>query len=345
MKKKSLSVKKKNHNLILKHLNDKKILEVFKEFEKSIDVNSKYAAAISGGPDSLALAYFCKCISIIYKTKIKYFLVDHKLRTHSTREAKNVLKILNKIRIKCKILTWKGKKPISNIQSIARENRYNLITNECKKSNIQFLLLGHHIDDLYENFLLRLLRGSGLKGLVSMDKISQTDYNNIGIIRPLIDIKKIDLKKISKKVFNFFVEDPSNLDENFKRIRIRKLINTLEDEGLDKNKLRITINNLKYANNAINFYYKNNLRKNSTYFKEKNTVILNKSFFSQPNEIIFRSFADVLKKITKKHYPPRGKSLIAVIMGIKSGKLKKTTLGGCIIKKISETVVVFPERS
>ena len=345
MKKKSLSVKKKNHNLILKHLNDKKILKVFKEFEKSIDVKSKYAAAISGGSDSLALAYFCKCISIIYKTKIKYFLVDHKLRTHSTREAKNVLKILNKIRIKCKILTWKGKKPSSNIQSIARKNRYNLITNECKKSNIQFLLLGHHIDDLYENFLLRLLRGSGLKGLVSMDKISQTDYNNIGIIRPLIDIKKTDLKKISKKVFNFFVEDPSNLDENFKRIRIRKLINTLEDEGLDKNKLRITINNLKYANYAINFYYKNNLRKNSTYFKEKNTVILNKSFFSQPNEIIFRSFADVLKKITKKHYPPRGKSLIAVIMGIKSGKLKKTTLGGCIIKKISETVVVFPERS
>ena len=55
---KSLSVKKKNHNLILKHLNDKKILKVFKEFEKSIDVKSKYAAAISGGPDSLALAYF-----------------------------------------------------------------------------------------------------------------------------------------------------------------------------------------------------------------------------------------------------------------------------------------------
>ena len=345
MKKKSSSVKKKNHNLILKHLNDKKILKVFKEFEKSIDFKSKYAAAISGGPDSLALAYFCKCISIIYKTKIKYFLVDHKLRAHSTQEAKNVLKILNKMKIKCKILTWKGKKPNSNVQSIARENRYNLLSNECKKSKIEFLLLGHHIDDLYENFLLRLLRGSGLRGLVSMDKVSQTNYNNIGIIRPLIDIKKSDLKKISKKVFNFFVEDSSNMDEKFKRIRIRKLINTLEDEGLDKNKLRITINNLKYANNAINFYYKNNLKKNSTYFKERNTVILNKSFFSQPNEIIFRSLADVLKKINKKYYPPRGKSLSAAIMGIKSGRLKKTTLGGCIIKKVSETVVVFPERS
>ena len=61
MKKKSLSVKKKNHNLILKHLNNKDIFKVFKEFKKTIDVKSKYAVAISGCPDSLSLAYFRKC--------------------------------------------------------------------------------------------------------------------------------------------------------------------------------------------------------------------------------------------------------------------------------------------
>ncbi len=345
MKKKSLSVKKKNHNLILKHLNDKTILEVFKEFKKSIDLKNKYAVAVSGGPDSLALAYFCRCVSIIYKTKINYYLVNHKLRHDSTKEAQKVLKILKKIKVNCNLLTWKGKKPNSNIQSIARENRYNLLSKECKRSKIKFLLLGHHIDDLYENFLLRLLRGSGLKGLVSMGKISQTDFKGIKIIRPLIDIKKSDLKKISKKVFNFFVNDPSNNNENFKRIRIRKLINTLEHEGLDKNKLNLTIKNLKYANNAINFYSEKNINKNSIYSKERNAFILNKSFFYQPNEIVIRSFAEILRKIGKKYYPPRGKSLISVVQGIKFKTLKKTTLGGCIIKKVSETVIVFPERS
>ncbi len=346
MKKKSLSVKKKKHNnLILKHLNNKNILKVFKEFKKTIDVKSSYAAAISGGPDSLALAFFCKCISKIYNTKIQYYLVDHKLRKESTKEAKKVLQILKKQKINCKILTWKGQKPKSNIQSIARDKRYALLKNECKKNRISFLLLGHNIDDLYENFLLRILRGSGLKGLVSMDKVSESNIDNIKIIRPLINIKKSDLKKISKIVFNYFVEDPSNIDENFKRIRIRKLINTLELEGLDKNKLKLTIKNLKDSNDTINFYTKNNIDKNSYFFKERNTFFLNKLFFIQPHEITFRSFGEIIKKIGKRYYLPRGKSISSTLSDIKSPNFKKTTLGGCMIQKVSETIVVFPERS
>ena len=346
MKKKSLSVKKKKrNNLILKYLNNKIILKVFNEFKKTIDVNSSYAVAISGGPDSLALAFFCKCISTIHKTKIKYYLVDHKLRKESTQEAKKVLQILNKQKINCKILTWKGPKPKSNIQSIARNKRYELLKNQCKKNKIPFLLLGHHSDDLYENFLLRILRGSGLKGMVSMDKVSKSNIDNITIIRPLLDIKKSDLKKISKIVFNFFVEDPSNFNENFKRIRIRKLIKTLESEGLDKKKLKLTIKNLKFSNDTIDFYTKNNIDKNSFFFKEKNAIFLNKNFFKQPSEITFRSFGEIIHKISKKYYLPRGKSISLVLSDIQSANFTKATLAGCIIQKISETVVVFPESS
>ena len=345
MKKKSLSVKRKNHNLILKHLNDKDILKVFKEFKKTIDIKNKSAVAVSGGPDSLALAYFSKCVSIIYKTKIQYYLVDHKLRKDSKKEAKKVLQTLKKFKINCRILTWKGKKPKSNIQSIARNTRYSLLTKECKKNNIPFLLLGHHLDDLYENFLLRILRGSGLKGLSSMDKISENNFDNIKIIRPLMDIKKSELKKISKKVFNFFAVDPSNFNENFKRIRIRKLINTLELEGLDKNKLKLTIKNLQDANNAFNFYVKKNINENSFFVKEKNKFFLNKAFFNQPSEVTFRSFGEIIKIIGKKYYLPRGKSISFIVSAIKSNKFKKTTLGGCVIQKISETVIVFSERS
>jgi len=346
MKKKSLSVRKKKHNnLILKHLNNKDTLKVFKEFKKTINVKSNYAAAVSGGPDSLSLAYFCKCISIIYGTKIRYYLVDHKLRKDSTIEAKQVVKILKKFQINCKILTWKGKKPKSNIQSIARDKRYALMKNECIKNKITFLLLGHHIDDLYENFLLRILRGSGLKGLVSLDKVSKSKFDNITTIRPLINVRKSELKKISKTVFNFFVEDPSNIDDNFKRIRIRKLINTLELEGLDKNKLKLTIKNLKDSNDSVSFYTNKNIDKNSFFFKKKNTYFLSKSFFNQPSEITFRSFGEIIKKVNNKYYLPRGKSLSVIISSIKSNKFKKATLGGCIIQKISETVVVSPERT
>ena len=225
MSKKNSSVNLKNGFKSFKDLS-----KIYLIFKNKLDIlnKKKYLIAVSGGPDSLALAYFCKCISTIYNTKIQYYLVDHKLRKESTKEANTVLQNLKRLKIKCKILTWKGQKPKSNIQSIARNKRYALLKNECKKNRRPFLLLGHHIDDLYENFLLRILRGSGLKGMVSMDRVAKNNIDNITIIRPLIDIKKSELKKISKLVFNFFIEDPSNNDENFKRIRIRNLINTLE---------------------------------------------------------------------------------------------------------------------
>ena len=90
-------------------------------------------------------------------------------------------------------MNWHGKKPTKNIQSIARNARYNILRNECKKNKINQILIGHQIDDVYENFILRLLRGSGLKGLTSFDKVSKYKINDIEILRPLINVEKKDL--------------------------------------------------------------------------------------------------------------------------------------------------------
>ena len=102
-----------------------------------------------------------------------------------------------------------------------------------------------------------------------MDKISNDNFNSLKIIRPLIYVKKAELKNISKKVFNFFIDDPSNLDEKFKRIRIRNLIKTLEFEGLDKNKLKLTIKNLKDSNSTVDYFAKQNLDQNSVFYAGK----------------------------------------------------------------------------
>ena len=108
---KNLSVQNKNHKKILSHLDDKKIFKVFKEFLSSLDIKENLAVAVSGGPDSMALAFLVKCYSLKNKLNVKYFIVDHKLRKESTLEAKTVKNILKKIDIDCKILPWNGKKP------------------------------------------------------------------------------------------------------------------------------------------------------------------------------------------------------------------------------------------
>ena len=347
MKKKSLSAKKVIHNSLLNNLKNKKINIAFKKFENYLNncknKKIKIGTAISGGPDSLALAFLTKCYLLINKLEGNFFIVDHKLRKESTREAKYVKNLLKKFDINCKILTWSGTKPHSNIQGIARNNRYNLLIKACKKNKNNCLLTGHHIDDLYENFFIRLLRGSGLKGLSSFGEAIIEKQNNILILRPLIKFHKKELEYISKKVFKFFLKDPSNQNTNFQRTRIRKLISNLSSEGLDKKKLDLTIRNLKSANSAVNFYVEKNIQDNSKFIKQNNAYILNKHFISQPKEIVFRSISLILKKISHRYYSPRGKSLSDLISKIISTKSKKFTLGGCYIEKVNESILITRE--
>ena len=301
------------------------------------------AVAVSGGPDSLALAYLTKCYSIKNNLKVYYFIVDHKLRKESALEAKTVKKILKKINVQCKILSWNGKKPSRNIQATARNKRYHLLANECKKNHIKYLLLGHHLNDLFENFLIRMVRGSGLNGLISFGKNAKYKNQNLNILRPLIDLEKKDLIYISKEIFNFFIEDPSNINEDYKRTRIRNLLNVLEKEGLDKKKLKLTINNLKDSDRSIKFYVDRNLVKNSFFFKEKNTYILSTDFFDQSHEVIFRSLTKIIQKLGKKYYPVRGKSLTKLIREINAKSFSKVTLGGCFIDRVNETILISKE--
>jgi len=327
--------------LLQSKLDNKKVNQIYEKFEKSLNINQNFVVAVSGGPDSLALAFLAKIYSIKNKVICKYFIIDHKLRPESTKEAKIVKHVLKQNLIDAEILTWKGKKPIKNIQSNARKKRYELLFAKCKKLKINNILLGHHQDDLFENFFIRILRGSGLKGLISLDKKSKIESKNL--LRPLLDQKKEDLVFLSKYVFDFYVQDPSNEDEKFQRIKIRKFIKELKDNGLDKKKFNKTIKNLKYSNTVVDFYTNENLKKNTFFSAKKNKLILNKDFFLQPYEVTFRSLSESIKLIGKKYYSVRGKKIDKIINEIGNNELFRATLGGCIIEKVNQTVIISKE--
>ena len=340
---KNLSAQNKKHKIILSHLNKKKISKVYNEFSSSLKAKENLAVAVSGGPDSMALAYLTKCYSLKNKIKVKYYIVNHMLRKEASLEAETVKKILKKIDIRCTILSWNGKKPSKNIQATARDKRYSLLANECKKNSIKHLLLGHHLNDLFENFLIRIARGSGLNGLISFSKNTKYRDQNLNIIRPLLNLEKKDLLYVSNEVFSFFVKDPSNINEDYKRTRIRNLLYSLEKEGLDIKKLKLTINNLKDSDKSIKFYIDRNLDKNSVFLKQKNTYILNHDFFDQAHEIVFRSLTKIIQKLGKKYYPVRGKSINELIRGIDAKLFSKVTLGGCFIERVNETILISKE--
>ena len=337
----NLSVETKIPKILKEKLKNKRIYQIYKKFEKSLNINQDFLVAVSGGPDSLALAFLAKIYSIKKKIKSKFIIVDHKLRPESTNEAKAVKNVLKSYFINTEILVWRGRKPNSNIQSHARKKRYELLFAKCDKLNIKNILLGHHEDDLLENFFIRILRGSGLNGLISLGNSYKIENKNL--LRPLLYLKKKDLLFISKYVFEFYVQDPSNQNEKFLRIKIRKLIQELQRNGLDKKKFFRTIKNLKSSNKVINFYVNQNLKKNTFFLHKNKRLILNHHFFEQPYEVMFRSLSESIKSIGKKYYSVRGKKLDKIIKDLENSQSIRVTLGGCIIEKVNQTVIISKE--
>ena len=338
---KNSNASNRTHSFLLNKLKDKRIIQIYKKFENNLNINENFVVAVSGGPDSLALSFLAKIYSIKNFLSVRYLIVDHKLRNNSSSEAKYVQKQLKKYSINLNILTWSGVKPKKNIQSIARDKRYKLLIEKTKKLKMKNILLGHHIDDLFENFFIRILRGSGLNGLISLDK--ETYKNQINLIRPLIKIDKNDLIYLSNYIFGTYIKDPSNEDDKFKRVKIRNFLKQLGLEGLDRKKFFLTIKNLKFANENIEFYTKKNLEDNVTVLNKKNNLILKENFFSQSREVVFRSLTEVIKIVGKKYYAVRGKKIDKIIDLVNTKSSFKVTLGGCIIKKVSETVILYKE--
>ncbi len=343
MSPKNLNVSNKTHKNLLNNLRDKRIFQIYRKFENILNLNQDFIVGVSGGPDSLALCFLTKIYSIKKSLNAYYYIVDHKLRKNSSIEAQSVKKLLKKYNIKSDVLKWFGKKPISNIQSIARNKRYSLLINQAKKLDIKTILTGHHLDDMYENFFIRISRGSGLNGLVSFSENTKRD--KVNLLRPMISFEKKYLNYVTTKVFKSYIEDPSNEDNKFKRVRIRKLIKNLQNDGLDKNKFLLTIKNLTDSNETIKFYVTKNLEDNSYIYKDKSKIILNEEFFNQPHEVTFRSLTEIIRFVGNKYYSVRGKKVDAIIDKLKGeNKLSfKLTLGNCIIYKVNQSIIVEKE--
>ena len=348
MKKRNSSVTKRIHKFYFKKLENPRIKKIYLEFEKNLEKynSEKFSIAVSGGEDSMALAFLAKCHSLKKKINHLYFTIDHKLRKSSTKEAIQTKKQLNKYGIICDILTWRNNKTFSNFQAKAREKRYDLIFKKCVKNKVNMLLTAHQKNDLYENFFIRLLRGSGLKGLSSFSstKTKISKNSNIFVLRPLLNVSKKELSYITKNTFNFSIEDPSNKNEYYLRIKIRNLISQLSQYGLNFEKFKVTLENLNKSNLALEFYVKKNIKENTKLLNKKKSTIVNEIFFNEPDEIVFRSFSELIHSIGNKVSYTRGKKLLNLINNIKTKKnFKKQTLSGCIFEKVNKSIIISKE--
>jgi len=305
----------------------------------SIKKNS-FLVAVSGGPDSLALSALSYTYSIEKKIKVFFVLVDHGIRANSYTEAQSVKNLLKKKKIDLIIL--RNKKKISkNIQSHAREIRYQLLLNFSKKNKIKFIMTGHHRDDQIETFLIRLSRGSGIQGLSSMSKVSNLS-NTTKLFRPLLDEKKENLIFLAKYYFGKIFKDPSNTNQKYLRTKIRNLIKRFEKSGIKPDRIINSINNLASTRDTLNFYTER-IEKNCV-IKKDNTISINlKKFFLENDEIQLKIFSNCIKKISKNYYPPRAKKVLNLLSRVRSNESPKATLGGCVIIRSKKNLIISKE--
>jgi len=316
---------KKNSNVILKNnfKDYEDISHIYSVFKNKLKYFKKkvFLIAVSGGPDSLALTALAKSFSNENKCKIYYVLVDHNLRKNSSSEAISVKKLLNKYKISLNVL--KNKKLIKkNIQSEARIIRYDLLTSFCKKRKIKTILTAHNLEDQVETFFIRLSRGSGLDGLSSMKEVNKIS-KGITLVRPLLDFKKKQLIRISKIIFGKFYQDPTNKNKKYLRTRIRNLQKLPSRDTLD--------------------IYFNKIYQKSVFKKKKKLFINIKILNNLNKEMKMRIFKKSIQDFTNTYYALRSKKIFNLIYHIETTKNAKFTLGGCLILREKNHIILEKE--
>ncbi len=295
------------------------------------DIGERFAVAVSGGADSLALCLLAAGWAKETGRHLVALSVDHGLRAASRQECDKLHDTLTIKGIEHHILTWVGEKPTSGIQAAAREARYQLMSRWCLENQIEDLMVAHHQDDQAETFLLRLARGSGVDGLGAMKPIVQ--QAGIRLLRPLLTIPKERLTSTLETMGQEWVEDPSNQNEDFDRVKIRKNMALLQDLGLTSDRLSQTAQAMQRAGDALQRMTRNWLKEHVRLFEEGYCVIAQTGLDGLEDEIRLRSLARIGMVISGEIYPPRLERLQRLSMSLKNGS--DATLMDCrwIVRK------------
>ena len=303
----------------------KSLINDFEYFENKPHIG----VGVSGGPDSMALAYLLNKWIKYKKGKLTAIIFDHRIRHNSKIESFKVKRMLTNLHINSLIIRPNKNKPIKKNMSSARDNRFEGLIKLCKKNNILHLFLGHHFDDNLETYLMRKLNGSNLNGLESINKT--THFNNIQILRPFIEIDKISILNFNKKNKLNFINDPTNNDLNYTRIKLRYFLQNFKNK---KEVQKDFINIKKQIPDYKKMIWEtliNNLIQVST-----NQIKISVNNLMKLDDLIIeKHILSFLKFFNKDKAKTKSSKIMILIDILKKPGFKTFNLSGVIVKKNS----------
>jgi tRNA(Ile)-lysidine synthase len=294
------------------------------------------AVAVSGGPDSLALAILADRWARECHGRICALSVDHRLRAESGAEIARVREWLAARSIRHDVLVWRGEKPATGIQAAARAARYRLLEEWCQQQGWLHLMTGHHREDQIETFCLRRDAHSGRDGLAGMPTVRE--LAGCRILRPLLDVPKARLLATLAAERQPFIIDPSNLNPNFARTRLRR-----RAEQAD---LLTMLGNIRTRGRErrVREHRGCALLARAAALHPAGFVMLNREvLLAAPPDVAERALSVLVMAFGDRPHPPRRRSIVRLLEVLAGGARGGHVLGGHRFVAWRERVLVLRE--
>ena len=186
--------------------------------------NQRLLVAVSGGADSMALLHILHVLRPRLLAKLYVAVADHALRPHSGAEAERLRVLCGGLDIGCTVRRLAVAEYAAThgfgLEEAGRVLRYAVLEEERKRLGAAWIVTGHQLEDLGEDVLLRLLRGTGWPGLGGMPAMDARRQ----LLRPLLLTSARQLRDFLRRCDIGWFEDESNNDRHFRRNRMRHAV-------------------------------------------------------------------------------------------------------------------------
>ena len=290
--------------------------------------------AVSGGSDSVALLHLLAAAG----QRVSAVTVNHDLRAEAADEARFVAGLCAGLSVPHTVLVWNHGAIAGNLPDAARRARYGLMADWARGRGIARVMLGHTADDQAETVLMGLARGAGLDGLCGMR--AGWDQGVVRFERPLLDVTRAALRGYLTRSGVGWVEDPTNDDVQYQRVRARKAMAALRPLGIGVEGLGDVARNLAAARAAL---VAGVGRAAAEIAQDRaGALFLDRAgLLDLPAEIARRLLIAAVMWVSRADYAPRADAIARLQAAVAEGR--DATLWGCRMRVVDAEIRIVRE--